>query len=159
MIVAVTGHRPDKPGMGGYGPDAFRRLRRFAYYWFDNHHADKVITGMAQGWDLAVAYACRELEIPYVAAIPYYKQDSKWPIAARLLYRELCNYATETMVIADSYSNEAYHLRNRWLVEHCDQLWALWNGDFRGGTAATVRYAEEYGVPVVNLWNEWIKYA
>lgn len=33
--------------------------------------------------------------------------------------------------------------RNRFLVDHTDLLLAVYNGEQRGGTAATVRYAQE----------------
>ena len=35
--------------------------------------------------------------------------------------------------------------RNRWLVEHSSILLAVYNGSFRSGTGATVRYARQLG--------------
>lgn len=35
--------------------------------------------------------------------------------------------------------------RNRFLVEHSDILLAVYNGERRGGTAATIRYARKAG--------------
>ena len=33
--------------------------------------------------------------------------------------------------------------RNRFMVDHADMLFAVYNGEWRGGTAATVRYARK----------------
>lgn len=35
--------------------------------------------------------------------------------------------------------------RNRFLVNHADCILAVYNGVWRGGTAATVRYAQKMG--------------
>jgi predicted Rossmann fold nucleotide-binding protein DprA/Smf involved in DNA uptake len=37
--------------------------------------------------------------------------------------------------------------RNRWMVDHCDAVIAVWGGS-PGGTAQSVRYARDLGRPV-----------
>ena len=39
--------------------------------------------------------------------------------------------------------------RNRFLVEHASTLLAVYNGERRGGTAATMRYAQKMGREIV----------
>ena len=39
--------------------------------------------------------------------------------------------------------------RNRFLVEHASTLLAVYNGEQRGGTAATMRYAQKMGREIV----------
>ena len=41
--------------------------------------------------------------------------------------------------------------RNRFLVDHSDILLAVYNGERRGGTAATVRYAQRSGREILIL--------
>ena len=49
-----------------------------------------------------------------------------------------------------TYISEDYHdgcmmERNRYMVDHAAYLLAVYNGEWRGGTAATVRYAQKLG--------------
>ena len=39
--------------------------------------------------------------------------------------------------------------RNRFLVDHAAALLAVYNGERRGGTAATVRYAQKMGLEII----------
>jgi len=41
--------------------------------------------------------------------------------------------------------------RNRFLVEHADLLLAVYNGEQRGGTAATMRYAQKMGREIIMI--------
>ena len=77
MILAATGHRPDK--LGGYSHDILVRLTEFAQHQIRVLGPEKVISGMALGWDQAVALATISLEIPLIAAIPFEGQESVWP--------------------------------------------------------------------------------
>ena len=44
----------------------------------------------------------------------------------------------------------AYQKRNIWMVDHSALVLAFFNGE-SGGTANTIRYAEEHSVRVVNM--------
>lgn len=59
---------------------------------------------------------------------------------------------------ADSivYVSRIYHKdcmldRNRFLVNHADILLAVYNGERRGGTATTVRYAQKMGREIIMI--------
>ena len=59
---------------------------------------------------------------------------------------------------ADSivYVSRIYHKncmldRNRFLVDHANILLAVYNGERRGGTAATVRYAQKMGRKIIMI--------
>ncbi len=41
--------------------------------------------------------------------------------------------------------------RNRYLVDHAACLLAIYNGEWRGGTAMTVRYANKLGREIIIL--------
>lgn len=63
MIIAATGHRPDK--LGGYDDDVMKRLKDLARGYLEKQEVlAEVISGMAQGWDTAIALVAIELEIP-----------------------------------------------------------------------------------------------
>lgn len=154
LIYAATGHRP--PKLGGYHTAIDTKLRGVAHNFLTANRPDLVIVGMALGWDMAVAEVCCALGIPYVAAIPFDGQESKWPIASRIRYNNLlCMARNQVIVCTGGYSPAAMLARDEWMVDHAGQVVALWNGAPDGGTYKTIKYAESKSVPVWNLWDKW----
>lgn len=150
VIYAATGHRPDK--LGGYGVATSARLQRLAEWYLGHHRPDGVISGMALGWDQAWASAAVALGIPFIAALPFAGQDSKWPAFSRHAYAELLDRAHEVVTVSPGgYSSAAMMARNRWVVDNCSGVIALWDGS-SGGTGNCVAYAESVRRPMVNLW-------
>lgn len=160
LVVAATGHRPEK--LGGYRVEVGRRLVQLAVEHLERLTPEHVISGMAQGWDQAVAQAAVRLGIPLVAAVPFAGQSSNWPEASRRRYHALLERAAEVVIVcAGDYRPEAMQIRNEWMVDRCSVLLALWNGS-RGGTGHCVRYAEflterrSRPLRIINCWNEWL---
>lgn len=154
MIVAATGHRPDK--LGGYDLLPRRALGALAVEHLHYNRPTSVIVGMALGWDQAVAAACVTLGIPFIAAVPFEGQESRWPEESQQRYFRLLGHAERVEVISEYPGSRAMELRNRWMVDHADEMLALWNGDLLGGTANCIRYAEQRGRPITNLWRRWV---
>jgi uncharacterized phage-like protein YoqJ len=155
-VIGVTGHRPSL--LGGYRPEAFARLTSFARHVLQREKPDAVISGMALGWDQAVATAAIELGIKLVAAVPFAGQEKKWPPDAQAAYRRLLSGASLVEVVSPGgYSARKMHGRNEWIVDRCTRLIALWSGA-PGGTAACVKYAEGKGRGVANFWSEWLEW-
>lgn len=154
MRYAVTGHRPVK--LGGYAPEAQDILYRFAVRVLSEYDPDEVISGMALGWDTAIARAAIYLAVPLVAAVPFVGQEEAWPAASQRTYNELLSRAEHVEVITSGgYSPQAMQLRNEWMVDHCDILLALWDGS-AGGTGNCVRYANRFArVECIDLWARW----
>lgn len=156
MIIAGTGHRPDK--LGGYTTEIQMRLTQLAIAAFIRFDPDHVVSGMALGWDTAIANAALDLGIPLIAMIPFVGQEKKWPVAAQKIYHEILDAAMLVEVSAPGgYAPEKMQLRNMNMVNSCDILLALWNGS-DGGTANCVRYAREQNKEIHNLWSSWVKY-
>lgn len=158
MIVAATGHRPDK--LGGYGVAThLEGLARHALASVDG--IERVISGMALGWDQAVAEAAVQLGIPVMAAVPFEGQARVWPAPAQARYHRILERVQGIVIVtapAPRSSGEAaraMQARNIWMVDNATHVLALWNGDAGGGTAHCVGYAERLGRPVWNLWGEW----
>jgi hypothetical protein len=155
MIVAATGHRPDKLGGYGIGP-ATHRLQ-LARAWLEVVRPTRVISGMALGWDQAWAQAAVDLGIPFVAAVPFAGQEQAWPPLSQDAFARLLRAAAEVVIVSPGgFSGAAMQVRNEWMVDRCDLVAALWDGS-PGGTANCVRYAERVGRPIVNLWPGWLK--
>lgn len=155
LIVAGTGHRPNK--LGGYSVKVESRLIYLAESYLSENKPDFVISGMALGWDLALAEASIRQSIPFIAAVPFKGQESVWPKKSRDLYNEILNQAKDVVYVSDpGYSSYKMQIRNKWMVDKCNILLALWDGS-EGGTGNCVRYANEVGREVHNLWSEFNK--
>jgi len=151
MTLAVTGHRPNK--LGGYDTpnptyDAVRRALRTRLLEL---RPTKVLTGMALGVDQWVAELCIELQIPFVAVIPFPGQEKAWPRRAQRRYHTLLAQAVDRVIVSPGpYAPEKMHLRNEWLVEHADELLSVWDGS-PGGTSSCRAYALKEGCPITDI--------
>lgn len=158
MIISGTGHRPDKLGGWENPRDSWEIPLNLAKESLDS--ISGIVSGGAAGWDLILAHAAIELQIPLYMMIPFEGQDRKWNSHYRRLYNEAREYAVRELIISDSYSNKAFLDRNKAMVDYVKSkqgfVLALWNGDTRGGTAHCVKYAHKEGVEVVNLWEDYV---
>jgi uncharacterized phage-like protein YoqJ len=154
MIVAGTGHRPKK--LGGYGQLAHDILVELAQNWLENTGPELVISGMALGWDQALARAAVEAGIPFDAYVPCHGHPARWPEESQRKYAALLEQARDIKIIHDGpYPGpQVMQQRNEAMVDNADTVLALWDGS-SGGTANCVRYAERRGVTIVNLWERY----
>lgn len=181
MIYGFTGHRP--PRLGGYGKAAQQKLYDFAYKTvrtYLTHNEDdgqgyatnlSAIVGMAQGWDMAVAMACKNLTVPYIAAIPFPGQEEIWPDPeVRSLYTSLVESAAERVYVSNQRPAiyevpRLLQLRNQYIVDHSDKMIALYDGDLddttpnprivSGGTFRCLVYAKIRKKEIINVWKDW----
>lgn len=160
MIVAGTGHRPNK--LGGYGKEPFEKLCSFAQASLVRSNVTKTISGMALGWDLALAVASIELGIPVLAAVPFEGFQSRWPAATQHYWEYTLLACADVHIVCPDVNTDssrfeivkALDIRNHWMVDNCEKLAALWNGT-SGGTANCIRYANKKRRPVDNHWYYW----
>lgn len=153
MIIAVTGHRPDK--LGGYSPKARALLTQFAVQIIHDMQPCRVITGMALGWDQAIANAAFSYGVPFSAYIPFNGQEARWNNEDKYLYCATLLDAEEVVECSPpGYAVWKMQKRNEDMVKAADTVVALWNGS-DGGTANCVRFANKIGKPVINVWDKW----
>lgn len=161
LVMAGTGHRPVKlfTDSQPYSLPNYNKLKEFAKETLQaaqKHGLDCVISGMALGWDMALAEATIELNIPLIAACPCYNQASKWPPTSFLHWEGLIKKATYVIHVHNGpYTNTCMQERNEWMVDNCDVLLELWDGS-AGGTGNCVKYARSIGRKEVNLWGYWL---
>ncbi len=152
--ICGTGHRPDK--LGGYDDGTSHRLKTLAMDWLVKSQPNKVISGMALGWDTALAEASYLVGIPFLAAIPFKGQELAWPKQSQTRYKNLLTLAQEIIYVSEGgYAAWKMQVRNKWMVDNSKAVLALYNGDPYGGTYNCVRYAKEQKKEVINLWNDY----
>jgi uncharacterized phage-like protein YoqJ len=147
MLVAVTGHRPNKLG------NDYQYTSQFTYNLRDKFiellkefGATEAISGMALGVDQIFAYSALIARVPLIAAIPFDGQEKVWPPKSQQRYRELLASAAHREYISTSkhYTKDVMQKRNVWMVDQLvdtpGKLIAVWNGS-TGGTYNCVNYA------------------
>jgi uncharacterized phage-like protein YoqJ len=149
MIFAGTGHRPDK--LGGYGNDVRDKLRDLLVSTLEAYAPTQVISGMALGYDMALAEAAIECNIPLIAAVPCSSQADRWNLKDKERWDLLLSKASEVQILSTTYHAGVMQTRNVWMVDRCDLLVALWDGS-DGGTCNCVKYAKKVDKPIINLW-------
>jgi uncharacterized phage-like protein YoqJ len=168
ITIAGTGHRPD--ALGGYSEEARDRLIGFARQLLLAYREvaplNLTISGMALGWDQALAEASLSLSVAVLAAVPCDGQDSTWPPHAQKRYADLLAHpGVKTVVVSPgAYEPRKMQVRNEWMVDRAEVVLALWNGK-PGGTANCVSYAYKKirekrpdAARVHNVWAEWEKW-
>jgi hypothetical protein len=152
-VLSVTGHRP--PRLGGYGQHVTQRLDSLALRTVAAMRPDRLVTGMALGWDQACARAALALDIPYEAIVPgtIGGYEQLWPPAARAEFNRLLALAGRVEIRAYMGGAEIKD-RNERVVELGTWLLSLWDGT-PSGTGNTVEMATRRGLPVWNVWKEW----
>lgn len=156
MIISGTGHRPDK--LGGYDALTLIRLTSLAVAVLNKKSPSKVISGMALGWDTALALGSIQLGIPLVAAIPFKGQELSWPKASQNQFQEIISKACLIEIVSGGgYHPNKMQTRNEWMVNNSELVVALWDGS-SGGTSNCVRYANKVNKPILNVWDSWKKF-
>lgn len=167
VILGVTGHRGSYLGSKGYSEETLSNLVRIISNFFDIVlKPDGIITGMALTFDTACAIAARNYGIPYIAAIPFKNQASKWNDINKSRYEDLLKSAYKVYYV-DTLKNSKYNVkgvttgqysalklikRNEFIIDHCNRVLALYSGIEEGGTYHAIKYAESKGREVYNLW-------
>jgi uncharacterized phage-like protein YoqJ len=149
MIVAFTGHRPDK--LGGYklpNPTYIKVCQQIDKI-LKELKPEKVISGMALGVDQWAAMIAYKLGIPFLAAIPFEGQENKWPPESQKTFNLLRRLASEEVIVSPGvYATSKLQTRNEWMVDNCDKLIAVWD-ETPGGTANCINYAKSIGREII----------
>lgn len=104
--------------------------------------------GMALGADMLFADVILEFKEKYPkvklnAIVPCIGQENSWSEKQREKYRRLLENADKIKYVSQKeYFDGCMQLRNKYLVDTCDILLAVYDGK-RGGTMQTVEYAKK----------------
>jgi uncharacterized phage-like protein YoqJ len=152
--VAFIGHRPDR--LGGYTVATFYHLRAAAISWLEAHPDTVALVGMGQGWDQAVASACVELNMPFIACIPFPDFGWRWPKEAQEAYNFLLGLAYKSVVISDApYSSKKMMIAKKFMLDSCTRVVGMYDDRVKGpgATNTILEYAASKNLPVTNLYS------
>lgn len=83
--------------------------------------------------------------------LPHEGQEDKWSDSAQERYHLILKQADSIEYVSHEYYDGCMLDRNHRLVEAAGLLLAVYNGERRGGTAATVRYARKLDRRIIIL--------
>ena len=148
--VSFTGYRPVKLPFFGEDDPLCQELKQRIEKQIQElavAGAKEFFTGMAQGVDTWCAEAVLDLKKQYddislTAIIPCREQPDKWTAAQQQRYRQILDQCKKTICVSETYTKDCMHRRNRALVDICDILIAVYDGQ-SGGTYYTIEYAKK----------------
>jgi len=152
-ICSFTGHRANKPCMGGYivPNPIYIKICQLTKQILLELKPEKCISGMALTYDQYAANLCINMKIPFIAAIPFIGQESQWPKDSQIIYNKILDKAVEKVIVSPGgYTAAKMQIRNQYMVDNSDVLIALWDGS-KGGTGNCVEYAESIGRKIVRI--------
>ena len=115
------------------------------------------LCGMAEGFDLLCLRLLIKLKEKYSftveACVPFVGQETYFSKENKRLYRELLKKCDDTTTLLQSYQSGCYFLRNRYMVDSSDFVFAYCTKS-TGGTVYTVGYAKRKNKTVVRVFSE-----
>ena len=64
------------------------------------------------------------------------------------LYNNILRQADSSVILSESYTRTCMLERNRYMVDKSDYVFAIWNGERKGGTWYTMEYAKKLKRPI-----------
>ena len=161
ITACFSGYRPEKFAfIFNQGDEGYlaleRRIEEAILRAVDDGYTS-FICGMAKGFDLVAGgivvtlkESWKELAELMLIAVPPFEGHGFSSEPWRTLHQMVLSAASEVVTISPCYHPQAYHDRNRYMVDHSSRLICYYDGK-KGGTAHTVRYALQRGLTVVNI--------
>lgn len=154
--IGVTGHRALKQAVRQSVDEELERLFSYLASLPSTDGRVGAVSSLAIGADQMFAEAALRHGIPIEVVIPFASFIEDFAEGSeRDSYERLLSAATSiTHLPWEERSNGAYLAGGLWVVDHCDLLIAIWNGERAagvGGTGDVVDYSREAGKPCIHM--------
>lgn len=153
MRMALTGHRPERLGYSELDFEVNKDWRKIIDWLKEKikeENVADVYCGMATGCDIAYGIAAFEL-----------KYNEKYPVKLHCVlpcknYNNKINWhkilkaaADEWIELSDEFYKGCDNVRDQYMVDHSDKLFAIWDGNKSGGVWSTIRKAQKKGIDII----------
>lgn len=168
MRVALTGHRPQRLGLPNdetaieWQPIRLwiaKALGELKNLIKDKQCSLDIYSGMADGCDIALAIIVSELKgitcknsVKLHCILPCKEYNS-----SHTYYKYLKDNADEWVELSDEFYKGCDNVRDQYMVDHCDVLIAIWDGNKSGGVWSTIRKAQKAGKKIIYCPKEILK--
>lgn len=115
------------------------------------------VAGGAIGFDTLSAQAVLKLKKSYPhiklhLALPCENQDKYWTESQKAEYARIFEEADSHEYVSRSYTRYCMFQRNRRMVDLSSAVIAYYDGEDKGGTAMTVKYAMQKQINIINIY-------
>ena len=152
MNLALTGHRPqrlelcdDEMSSDYEGIRLWTELNIEREIFIEHQRSVTVYCGMATGCDIAFGLTACELKeegrpVKLICVLPCTDYNS-----SHKYYSFLKEHADEWIELSDEFYRGCDNVRDQYMVDHCDKLLAVWDGNKSGGVWSTIKKAQKSG--------------
>ena len=161
LILTVTGHRPNKISKELYTWNSELSEKYIKFFMnyiakYCSENSGKIVrcrSGMALGIDTLFAIAVMRLykngyNVELECCIPCKNHSSNWIKSSVDLYNLILEYAHLITYVSDEeYTPWCMQDRNKYMVDGCNRVLAVWDGT-KGGTGNCVNYAKSVGAHI-----------
>lgn len=160
IACAFTGHRPSKFPWKYDETDcrciALKSALTEQIKLLAESGVTQFLSGMAEATDAWSALAVLDLReknhaLKLHCILPCCEQADRWSASSQNFYHSILKRTDSTVYVSREYHENCMLDRNRFLVEHASILLAVYNGEKRSGTAATMRYAYKTGREIIMI--------
>ena len=151
MNLALTGHRPQRLG---FNDDEKSADYKSIKLWIKSNIEREILEhrkpvtvycGMADGCDVAFGLvACKLKEnnrpVKLICVLPCKNYNS-----SHKYYSYLKEHADEWVELSAEFYRGCDNVRDQYMVDHCDKLLAVWDGNKSGGVWSTIKKAKKAG--------------
>ncbi len=147
--VCFTGHRPEKMPQSKEAVDSIKHELSQMIMTYVAMGYDTFYTGMQRGIDLWAAEIVVELKkefnLKLIAVYPFRNMCFSYKGEYADIVKSVEENATSTVVLAESYFEGCYSVRNKYLVDNSSVVIAVVS-DYNSGTGQTIAYAKKKGL-------------
>lgn len=116
-----------------------------------------VYCGMANGCDIALGLVVTRIkdvggDINLNCVLPCKEYNCSHPY-----YHKLKAYADEWIELSDAFYKGCDNVRDQYMIDNCDILLAVWDGNKSGGVWSTIRKAQKAGKKIVHCPGEYLQ--
>ena len=150
MRAALTGHRPERLGYDNNlnHPDWYPVID-WMKEKIQEYKITDVYSGMADGCDIAFALAAIQIKKYGYHLNLHCVLPCKGYQSSHCLYDYIKNRADEWIELSDEFYKGCDNVRDQYMVDHSDKLFAIWDGNKSGGVWSTIRKAQKKGIDII----------
>ena len=157
---AFTGHRPSKlpwklalsaPEYVTFYDLLEKQIEFLTKFGISHYYCGIAIVTDLICAEIGLALREKNPAIKLHCAIPCKSQADKWAASLRAQYHAIFDKTDSITFVSREHTKNCMPVRNRFMVDHSSIVLAVYNGECRGGTAATVRYARKMGRELIIL--------
>lgn len=145
LNIGITGHRNiDIKYIDKYKKEIYNKL-----YSLKQDNKILLYSSLADGADRLIVYEAIKLNIEFIVVLPMSKEKYKkdFDDISKIGFESLLAKSKQTIIVPtkkDNFKRDfQYELAGQYISNHCDILFALWDGEYnnlQGGTSEIVKY-------------------